>query len=517
MNNNFLILVRANFQTLWGSMRYSKRKKKYIPLTLMAVVFGSMIVFSMVLNAVGQTTAFIEHGVPEQAIYSAVSTTILLALLLSVFRGGTSNTSNDADFLLALPVTRNTILLSKSVSRYIFDLVLILTYMLPSIVVYNVMADSSAAVLLRGVLVTFMMPMMAVGVAYLLSWLIFVLSGRFPRTDLIKTLLMLVIFVVFIYFYLVMSGTLAVGGNVRDFVAKTGFLVWGADFVINGDVPAFGLFTLVTAALFALGVFLQSLIYGKKPKVWRSKNKKLSFNKRSPLAALFNKEIKFYFSITSYVINTIFSPAMAVMATAAVVVLRGDILQVFGEQLSDVPIDIPFIILAMFCFFPAMMTTSASSISLEGKSIRILRASPLDEHDVFMSKIFVHLLIIAPVSAACIVVCGLALKLTALEIILALIAVMMLALFIAFLGLYINLVFPKLDWSNETAVVKQSAAVLVTMLSGTLFACVPVVLYFVIDMDYLRSATISAFVFFVLAFFMWVMLMTDGRKRYREL
>lgn len=519
MNNNFLILVRANFRMLWGGMKYSKRKKRFLslPLLLIGVV---LLVLLMVSNAVGQTMVFLQEGHPEGAIYSAVSTAVMLAFLLAVMRGGTTNTSNDADFLLSLPIKRHTILLSKSVSRYLFDLGPVALFLLPSVVVYYIMAQQSVALLLRGILVMFMIPMLSVGIAYIFSYLMFKISGKFSRSDLVRSALVVVISVGFLVFYMAMSGTMGMGGNMAEFVSNIAPLAWGADFAVYGSIASFLFFAMITAAPFLLGVALQARIYGQKLRIWRSGKTELEFRKRSPMRALFRKEIRFYFSIPIYVFNTIFSPIMAVVGTVAVVAARDNVLGLFANN-PEFAIGanmLAFLVFAVACFFPAMTYITASSISLEGKNIRILRASPLDEKDIFLSKIGVHLLIIVPAIFVCMLVSGLAVNMTFLQIVLTELAIAALSVLIALWGLYVNLIFPKLDWDNEVTVVKQSMATMISVFTGFIPAALPIVLFLaVFQNDFVMSAAVSLIAFIILSAIVWLLLMTDGRKRYREL
>lgn len=519
MKSNLGILVRSNFQMLWGSMRYSKRKKKYIPLTFLVVLGGILLIATMIGTAISQVVVFRETGNPQDMLYSTIATALLFALLLAAMRSGTSNASTDADFLLSLPLRRSTILLSKSISRYLFDAAPLALFLLPSFVVYYVMVDHSVGMLMRGLFVTLLMPMASVGFAYLVAYLLFIISGKFARPEMIRTAFTLLVAILFMVFYFMMTGSMGFGGNMQVFVNAFPPLAWGGRFVADGNMVALALFLLVSVLPFGLGIAVQARIYGQKQRVWRSSSRTLDFTAHAPLRSLFNKELKFYFSVPIYVTNTIFAPAMAILFAIVLVIGRD---AVFSFLMSDPDLAglgdaTSIIVVAVLCFFPAMTSITASSISLEGKHIRILRASPLDEVTVFQAKIFVHLLMIVPVITLCAVAVGWAVSMPILAVAALVLMLAALSILVALWGLYINLVFPKLEWDSEVTVVKQSASMMIAVFSAFVPMLLPLGIYFVFGISIGLTCLLSFVIFATLSGLLWLLLLHDGRRRYREL
>lgn len=518
MKSNLMILVRSNMQMLWGSMRYSKRKKKFIPLTAIVLLGGAVMVALMAFTAVVQTQAFGEQGHPEYAIYYTVAQTMIIVLLLAVMRGGTSTTSTDANFLLSLPVKRSTIQISKSISRYVFDLLPIIVIMLPAVVVYQVMIGT-VPILLRSILTMLMIPLCSVGLAYIISFLLFKASNRFRRPEYIRTILILAVTVLFMVFIIGMSGSMGMGGDLPTFISKVPPLAWGADFAAYGGIRNFGLFALVSVVPFVIGIWLQSRVYGVKQTNWRSKKTTLDFKEKSPTRALFGKELRQYFSIPIYVVNTILGPVFAVAVVVALIFAR-NVLMEFLEatpEFAGLSGYMNITILSMMLCFSAMTMISASSISLEGKNIRILRAAPVAEKDVFKSKILVHLALTVVPFALCTVAAGVILQMDVLTIALMTLVVTVATVLIAFTGLYVNLLVPKLNWDNEMVVVKQSASVGVSIAAGFIIALIPLILFVILGKNFVLSAGVSLALIVALAVVVWVLLKTDGVKRYREL
>ena len=517
MKNNFMVLLENDFVMMWNRMKYSKRKRKFLPLPLLVVGGAALILGSMIPTVIAQMGIYMADGTPEEIVYGYYSTTFMMAALLAITRGGMSNDSNDAGFLLSMPIKKSTIMLSKSVVRYAFDFALITIIFAPSVVVYYVMAAQPLAVLLRGILSLLLMPLFSVGVAYSISCLLIGVSKNFKRPEMLRTVLMVVSTVAFMAFYMTMPASVATGEGMRLFVSSFGPLVWAADFIVAGDIAAFGLYLLITALPFGIGVALQSRMFGRKAGTRKSTDTTLKFRRKSQLGALFGKEIRFYFSLPIYVTNTIMSPVMAVVGTVVLVSARDNVIA-FAEEFFPQAGLLPFVVFMAMCFIISMGFITSSSISLEGKNIRVMRAAPLAENKVFWAKILLQIVVLFPVIFICIAVACISISMPLVDIILFEAAGAALSLLVAAWGLYVNLIFPKMQWDNEVSVVKQGMATMVAVFSNMAVSAVPAVIYFAVAAgSFAVTAAWSCGIFLVLTTVVCALLFSNGVKRYREL
>ena len=79
----------------------------------------------------------------------------------------------------------------------------------------------------------------------------------------------------------------------------------------------------------------------------------------------------------------------------------------------ELPMDmVASIIVLVLCGASATVYISASSISLEGKCIEFLKASPINPKDVFLAKSLFHVVIVEPFLLVSSVVIGIAFKLS---------------------------------------------------------------------------------------------------------
>ena len=123
-----------------------------------------------------------------------------------------------------------------------------------------------------------------------------------------------------------------------------------------------------------------------------------------------------------------------------------------------------------------MTSASACAISMEGKTFWQLQVLPVKAKDVYDGKLLWNLALSSPFYVVSVVLLLIGAKpsfMTALHYILI---PLICLLFTIVLGLASNLRFPVLNWDNEARVVKQGAAVLVSMLTGMIAILVPAVL-----------------------------------------
>lgn len=102
------------------------------------------------------------------------------------------------------------------------------------------------------------------------------------------------------------------------------------------------------------------------------------------------------------------------------------------------------------------MTTTATSISLEGKNWWIVKTLPLSAKAVMDAKILMNLLLMLPFYLVSEVLLILALRPGILDILWLFLIPAVIILFSCVYGLAVNLHFPVMDWENEASIVKQS-------------------------------------------------------------
>ena len=124
--------------------------------------------------------------------------------------------------------------------------------------------------------------------------------------------------------------------------------------------------------------------------------------------------------------------------------------------------------------FITMTSTASASLSLEGKNRWIMCSVPVRTIDIFNSKIAVNLTVICPFALISAALLGFKIGISLKQAILLCIVPMVYACFISVLGMYMNVKFPKYDWTSEYYAVKGGTiSVLATMGVGMLSSLIP--------------------------------------------
>lgn len=410
------------------------------------------------------------------AIMMAVSSCI--ALFTTIYKaGGILFAFQDYDLLMSLPLRSKTIVLSRICILYSMNILFTLIVMVPAGIVYAVVAAPPFWFYLLFVLSLFLLPVVPVLIATVIGTLITAATARFRHKNALTLVFTMAAMVA------VVLGSMNMGAameNIADFGSAlmkivdriyplTGVYTRA---VCQGDLVSFALFMAISLVAMALYVWVVSRKFGVLHSMLtgvgaRSNYKLTRLKQGSPGAALCKKEIKRYFSSPVYVLNTGIGLVLMTVFSIAITVLGADQL----EEFLEVPLFgalVASVAPLFVSFFVIMTYTTACSISLEGKNFWLLRTLPLSTRTVLWSKIALNLLLILPVVALNAVILSIGLRANALQAALLFFTPAAYGLFISVVGQLLNLLFPNFGWTNETAVIKQSAPAFLTMLAGFL-------------------------------------------------
>ena len=141
------------------------------------------------------------------------------------------------------------------------------------------------------------------------------------------------------------------------------------------------------------------------------------------------------------------------------------ILEVLSGYLPNTKKLIPLFLCGILMFLNATCCLATPTVSLEGKNIWIPKTMPISALTILQSKLLFHLIPVVPVMALCALCLGIAYGLSITALVLSVLVVSLAACFNATLGLWAGLRWARLDYISEAHPCKQSAAILVSMLS----------------------------------------------------
>jgi len=167
---------------------------------------------------------------------------------------------------------------------------------------------------------------------------------------------------------------------------------------------------------------------------------------------------------------------------------------------------LPFVL----AWIVSMSTTTGSAISMEGKTLWIVKSMPVTARDWLAGKLFVDLMLAVPMTIIGGALVAVGIRASLLEALWLLAVPLAYALCFGVFGLWVNIRMPKLDWQNEAEVVKQSMAAMIVVFVGMGAAAVPGVLS-LFARGWAAPGTILLLL--ALTLWMWRSMVKSGERR----
>lgn len=380
--------------------------------------------------------------------------------------------AKDNELLLAMPVPPVYILLSRMVSLLLLAYAWQTFVLLPAYGVYAVFVGIKPLAGFSMLAVFLLLPLISVTINALLGWLLAVISAKLPFKHLVSVVLYVGFFGLYFYGYskisVYMKWMMENGNTIAETVKKTLFPVYHLGMAAGeGSLFSLFLFVICAAVPFALLIFILSKSFffitatrkGKNRKKYKDSDVSVS----SVDMALMKKEIRHFGTNSMYMINASTGSVFMLLLLIFAAVKRDmlfSLIDMLPERYEIYIGGAAALILACMVSFNYM---SAPSVSIEGKNLWIAKTLPVAPVRILMAKVNMH--IVTGSIPVCIAALGLNLILPMdwLSRILTFLLPLCFNAAIAFLGVIMNLRFPKLEWSNETAAVKQGLSPLLTM------------------------------------------------------
>ncbi len=493
--NSLLTLIKANIINSWGINKVLKSKSKgeKIKAALLGIVIVyafCMLFLTMFILNYPLAQVLKKMDALEVLLSSSVLSATLMSIMVSIYKiPGYLFSFRDFDLLMSLPLKPSSILTGKLIFIYLSNLMIAVMVSVPPVIVYGLETSAGVPYYAFAVIVTFFLPLVPISIGAIFAYFLGRISSRFRSTNVFLIIGSLLLCV------LVIVGSTAIGqirteqiqSAVPVFTGLNNILFW-TGFYINAlkNVNILYLLAFVLFSILVFTVFTAIMAKGFKTinarmsEKYKASNYKMTRLKVSaPLKALYLKELKFYFSSFIYVTNTAIGVLMMTVFTLAAAI--------FGRETVAEVMEIPMagefitpIIVAVFAFCTGLTLITASSISLEGKNLWIVKSLPISIKNILRSKVLVNLTLTAPAVLINTVIAAIAFGLQAGTAAAILVVSLLYCLFPAVAGLMVNLYFPKLEWTTHTAVVKQSASVILSMVISFISIIIPAVLFILI-------------------------------------
>lgn len=545
--SNLKILLKNSIMNNWGINKFLKEESKseriknisiFLAILLGIFSVGMLIVmYSLAIaNQLGQ------YGYLNLILISAMILSTMFSFFTSVYKAqGVLFSSRDFEALMSLPIKPSIILASKMIELLLLNYLFVALVTIPPSIVYFMKADTSIVFFLYLLIGIVFIPLLPIVMAAIIAFAISYISSRMKHKALILNMGTLIVVII------IVIGSFKIDKIINMVIANSASIIEGIktiyppSYYFTDALASLSLLSMVKLILWSMIPFILFLIvFGRSFKsinlrlgeTFKKSNYKLTTLKSNTLrGALIKKEFKRYFSSSIYVTNTIIGVVLVTVAAVACLIMGGDFVLDQMAQSSDTDIQaiapllkqvMQFAPLIIISFGVGLTCTTGSAISIEGKNLWILKSSPLEVKDIFISKIAVNIILLVPAIIFDTIMLAIAFDLTLINFMWTILIPTLLAILVSVGGLLINLYFPKLDWTSEVQVVKQSLSSMISILMGgvlvavTIFVTIGINKVFAITNINLYLGAI-ALLLFLLILLVYTLLKTKGEKLFNRL
>lgn len=482
------ILWKMNFRSMLRTLSVGRGKKAVGGVAAMALMAFLALycsgIYSFLLAEIFAQVGLLDLLAPLMAVLACVMALVLTLGAATGFVFG----GRDTDLMLTLPVPAFTVVLGKLLALYLENLVFCALWMLPTTAAYLMKSSAGAAhgalYCVRMVLALPFLPLLPTALALLGGWLSAFVSGRSSRKSLLQTL------VSFAFLLLVMLGSFRINALIEQMllhadavrrVLHTWLLPFGLLLdALAGSAGALACLALVCLAPFLLLAWCIGTRYRRILSALGSHRTRSDYRLRgvragSAFSALFKKECGRFFGTPVYLLNMGFGAVMLVAVSVYLLFDRTRTAMVVGA-LGGARAAAPLIALIVG-FLAVTCNTACVSISLEGKTLWILKEAPVRAEMLFGAKALLGALAAGVPAVLCTLLLAFGLGVPPLETCALALLFLCLGVFTPLFGLAVNLRYPKMDSENEAVVVKQSASCMVAVFGGMLLVGAFALLY----------------------------------------
>ncbi|WP_303861271.1 hypothetical protein [Alkalibaculum bacchi] len=430
---------------------------------------------------------------------SSIFTLIIMPISLIIFVFGLSYVlsafyfSNDVEKLIPLPIKEGNIVISKFISMVIFNYFIVVPILLPVLIV--AFGDFGGTLyIIYSLLTILLLPVIPLGIDTIIIMVLMKLTNIQGRKDLLRNLSMFFVLFIIIALQAVLNNTLTSmePGKEGEFLnallqRSDGIMVWlgraypPAIWFSKSISNAHKISGLIYSALnILLGVGMVYLIGQIGSKIYlkallEKNNFKKSLKKvelglliknRSPIIAIFLNDVKLVLRTPIYLFNCVSISFLLPILVIVMPLISGGQDADFSQLYFQFKEYITLILIAFFAFIATANPTASTTYSREGKAYWIHAVLPVAPGSMFVGRMLQPMLLELISIFIMLVSLAFVLPLDIGEMFISLVIGMLVSLPICAIGVFIDRLYPKLDWDQPQRAVKQNINVLLNMLIG---------------------------------------------------
>ena len=520
MKSNYFVLLKAGLAYTFASSKFGMNAKTKGKKAALACLFAFLGLYLAGISAF--FTAFFYDMLCEAGLKMLIpsmfaTASALLSLISALFTSaGFLFKAKDLPVLFPLPVSHRTVLAVKFTLFYLSEVLISFISLGVAMTTFFILDGVTPMALITGVAGIFIVPLLPMGIGVAIAFGVGMLIRNFRHKNQITTILTVAASVALVMFFYMGNTSepeqiLATAKAITDKISSVYFPTALFVNAFQGDILSLVFFAALNILPPAILILLISPRYSALVASFNSENTRTDFKYTAgrsgkPFGTFLYKEIKRVLSSANYILNSCSSMLMLGMYCILSFRLKNLPYEIFDGD-PELAQNILYLAISWLILLSCGFTsTSTSSISLEAKTLWILRSAPVNMKTIFDAKALANTVIQFPVAVIAITIISIIMGFSLLKSLLlyALGTIVMLAA--SYAGLVLNLLMPKLNWQNETQVIKQSAAaglyILFAMVLSTLVGGLAVLglLFLHLDAVTLVVGFISIYIFLFLLF-----------------
>lgn len=488
MKNRYLLLLKMQLYNFFGinrilHSRSKKEKQRGAAFGVLAIVVAGMMLAYSTAISVGLADMGAINILPTISVLICSLVTLILTFLKS---SGVLVGLRDYDMVMSLPVNNSEVVLSRLTFVYLSNLLISIIVVLPAVIIYGINAETGISGSIIFLLSLVFLPVIPMIISLGLGVLIAAVSSRSRHKNILSLVLSTLVVL------LIVAASTQAQNMKPDEILDIGFIlsdmanrIYPPAALISKAVESqnflyFFLFIGMIALTSGIFVGIVSHFYQKmntaafSHSVAKYEGKPLKVS--SPLKAMYKREFDRYFSCTIYALNSTIGMVLLLVVSLLLLFISPEMIE---QQSGIIGLSgmLRRVLPLVIAVFITMTSTASSSLSLEGKSRWLMCSVPVRAIDIFHSKIAVNLTVICPFVLISALLSGIKMEVSLMQAVLLCIVPAVYACFISVLGMYMNVKFPKYDWTSEYYAVKGGAiSVLATMGIGMLSSVIPLLI-----------------------------------------
>lgn len=390
--------------TLTGKDKNGKPKAKLsagriVGYTILYAVLALVFLFAVFAMAMGLGLVLIPAGAANSYFGLFMLISLSVIFIFSIFETKAELFDcKDNELLLSLPIPTGAIVLSRIFTVIIYNLLIEAIIIIPTTVVYLIFGGNVLGVI-GSLIVALLIPLLATALASGVGYLVSLIARKMKHKTLVTTLLSALFMGAYMFFCFGIGFFEGSGGEYEEtpedieamLSALRPFGVVG-DAQLLSPIPLL-ILILVTALVCFLAYYFINKSYIRIITDTRGVDKRVYVEKkserRSALSAIVRKEFSKMLSSSTLLLNAGSGVIFLVLMTV-LVALEGDMISTIAFELTgnsmSTAMAIAPIALSGITMSLSMIMFSSCAVSLEGKSLWILKSIPVKSRDIIIGK-----------------------------------------------------------------------------------------------------------------------------------